>query len=260
MAHDLRLSQMRSDFVASVSHELKTPLAKIQLFAETLESGRVRSPEKAASYYRVMSVYSKKLSLLIGQLLDFSKLEAGVRHYPLEELDLCAVLKGAMETFEYELTRDKFTVEVEMPDMEVLVSGNGEGLLQLFSNLIGNAVKYSPDERFLRVRLAVAGARARVEITDRGIGIARKEHRQIFKKFYRGENTNATALMGSGIGLAIAEDVVRGHNGTISVTSVPGEGSTFAVELPLASDSSEGHDEEGSGDRGRRRTVTGVEG
>jgi signal transduction histidine kinase len=131
--------------------------------------------------------------------------------------------------------------------------------MQLFSNLIGNAVKYSPDERYLRVREAALERVARVEITDRGIGIPRNEHRQIFKKFYRGENTKATALMGSGIGLAIAADVVDAHDGRISVTSAPGEGSTFVVELPLVTEA-EGHDEEGARDRGRRRAAAGAEG
>lgn len=257
-AHDLRLSQMRSEFVASVSHELKTPLAKIQLFAETLESGRVRSPEKAASYYRIIAVYSKKLSVLIGQLLDFSNMEAGVRQYPLEELDLSAVVRSAIEMFDYELARDQFTVEIEMPEVEVIVRGNGEGLLQLFGNLIGNAVKYSPNERFLRIRVSTTREMGVVEITDRGIGIPYKEHRHIFKKFYRGENTRATTLMGSGIGLAIAEDVVKAHGGTISVSSAPGEGSTFKVELPLMSEL-EGQNEEGSRHRGRRRAAAGAE-
>jgi two-component system phosphate regulon sensor histidine kinase PhoR len=236
-ARDMLLAHMKSEFVASVSHDLKTPLAKIQLFAETLESGRVRSPEKAETYYRVIGAQARKLSIMIGELLDFSKIESGVREYPLEELDLCAVLRSALEMFEDELSRGRFTADISIPDIEVPVLANGEGLQQLFSNLISNALKYSPAERFLRVSLSTANGWARIELTDHGIGIPRGEQQKIFGKFYRGKGAVAMAATGSGIGLAIAENVVNAHEGTISVNSVPGQGSTFVVDLPLLPES-----------------------
>jgi signal transduction histidine kinase len=236
-ARDMLLAHMKSEFVASVSHDLKTPLAKIQLFADTLQSGRVRSREKAENYYRVISAQARKLSIMIGELLDFSKIESGVREYPLEELDVCAVLRSTLEMFEDELSRGLFTVEISIPDVEVPVLANGEGLQQLFANLISNALKYSPNERFLRVALSTANGWARIELTDRGIGIPRGEQQKIFGKFYRGKGAVAMAATGSGIGLAIAENVVNAHEGTISVNSVPGQGSTFIVDLPLLTES-----------------------
>jgi signal transduction histidine kinase len=236
-ARDMLLAHMKSEFVASVSHDLKTPLAKIQLFADTLQSGRVRSREKAENYYRVISAQARKLSIMIGELLDFSKIESGVREYPLEELDLCAVLRSTLEMFEDELSRGQFTVEIDIPDSEVPVLANGEGLQQLFANLISNALKYSPNERFLQVALSTANGWARIELTDHGIGIPRGEQQKIFGKFYRGKGAVAMAATGSGIGLAIAENVVNAHEGTISVNSVPGQGSTFVVDLPLLTES-----------------------
>jgi signal transduction histidine kinase len=232
-ARAVALAEMKSEFVASVSHELKTPLAKIQLYAETLESGRARTPEKAAAYQRVISAQARKLSQLIGALLDFSKIEDGVRRYALEEIDLRAVLLASVEMFDHELSQDGFVVETVLPDAEVSVLGNGEGLQQLFGNLISNALKYSPDQHYLRVALSTVGGRALVEVTDRGIGIPRREQRRIFKKFRRGSGALAIAATGSGIGLTIVDHVLRAHGGTISVSSAPGQGSTFTVELPL---------------------------
>lgn len=241
-ARAVSLAEMKSEFVASVSHELKTPLAKIQLYAETLESGRARTPEKAAAYQRVISAQARKLSQLIGALLDFSKIEDGVRRYALEEIDLRAVLLASVEMFDYELAQDGYVVETVLPEVEVSVLGNGEGLQQLFGNLISNALKYSPDQHYLRVALSTVGGRALVEVTDRGIGIPRREQRRIFKKFHRGSGALAIAATGSGIGLTIVDHVLRSHGGTISVSSAPGQGSTFTVELPLMVASTEEQD------------------
>lgn len=242
-AREMRLSEMKSEFVASVSHELKTPLAKIQLFADTLESGRARSPEKANAYHRVISTQARKLSHLIGELLDFSRIEAGVKQYALEEIDLRAVLRTSIEMFDHEFSKDDYVVEIILPDRDVPVLGNGEGLQQVFENLISNALKYSPRERYLRVVLSTAGARALVEVADRGIGIPRREQQKIFTKFYRTTGALAMAATGSGIGLAIVVHVLRAHGGRISVASVPGQGSTFTVELPLMSEATEAHGE-----------------
>jgi signal transduction histidine kinase len=242
----MRLSQMKSEFVASVSHDLKTPLAKIQLYAETLESGRTRTVEKANAYHRVISAQARELSRLIGELLDFSKIEAGVRRYALEEIDLRTVLRASIEMFDHQLAHDAYRVEVVMPDTDVPVLANGEGMQQVFENLISNAIKYSPEERYLRIVLSTIGGRTRVELTDRGIGIPRREHRKIFKKFYRGSGAVATGATGSGIGLAIVDHVLRAHGGTISLASAPGQGSTFALELPLMVQSTEVQDAENS--------------
>lgn len=233
MTHEARLVQMQADFVANVSHDLKTPLAKIQLFAETLAAGRAKTPAKAAIYQQRITVQAKKLGQLIGALLDFNRFEAGVGQYPLEELDLRDALRSAIEFFDDELSQHNCTVEVAMPNAAVLVLANSGRLQQLFGNLISNALKYSPAEKYLRISLATADDRAIVELTDRGIGIPRSEQRKIFRKFYRGSRAVAMGMPGSGLGLAIVEHVVRAHGGKIGVTSAPGEGSTFRVELPL---------------------------
>jgi signal transduction histidine kinase len=239
MTREVRLAEMKSEFVASVSHDLKTPLAKIQLFADTLESGRAKTREKEEHYHRVISNQSRKLAHLISELLDFSKIEAGARYYPLEELDLRGIVQASLELFDHELSRNRFTLEVLLPDHEVPVLGNPEGLQQLFGNLISNALKYSATGRFLRVMVSVEGESAIVAFTDHGIGIPRREQRKIFRKFYRGSGALAMAATGSGIGLAIVDHVARAHGGKVTVSSSPAHGSTFTVTMPICLDTAE---------------------
>lgn len=242
-AREMRLGNMKSEFVASVSHDLKTPLAKIQLYAETLESGRVTAPDKVEGYYRVISTQARKLAHLISELLDFSRIEAGVRRYPLQEVDLRAVLRAAIETFDQEFAAGRGTLEIALPDIEVPVLADPEAFEQVFENLISNAVKYSRGERFVSVTLSTTDGQALVEVTDCGIGIPRREQRKVFGKFYRGAEAVDMAVTGSGIGLAIVDNVARAHGGTVSVTSVPGQGSTFRVALPLVRRSTQAQDE-----------------
>ncbi|MGH9348320.1 MAG: sensor histidine kinase [Vicinamibacterales bacterium] len=247
---ETRLSEMKSEFVASVSHELKTPLAKILLFAETLASGRAPTAAKADEYYRIIIAQARKLSRLIGALLDFGRIEAGVRQYPVEEVDLRDVLQDAFEAFEQELTLNHFTCELVVPDHDVPVLGNAEGLQQLFENLISNALKYSGAERALKLELHTDDSEAIVDVTDRGVGIPRREHRRIFQRFYRGADATARNVAGSGVGLSIVEHVVRGHGGRVTVQSTPGAGSRFRVVLPRLGYAHGEPNETHSGDRG----------
>jgi two-component system, OmpR family, phosphate regulon sensor histidine kinase PhoR len=171
---------------------------------------------------------------LIGALLDFSRYESSAR-YQREEIDLRAVLASSIELFEDDFVHHRVTLEVVLPDGEVPVLANSRGLQQVFSNLITNALKYSPSDRFLRITLVVTEGCARIEFIDHGLGIARHERRKIFRTFYRGSAAAATAASGSGIGLAIVEQVLRAHGGAINLKSETGVGSTFTVELPVLS-------------------------
>ena len=231
---EARVVQLQSEFMSSVSHDLKTPLAKIQLFAETLESGRARSPEKAQEYYSIIRSQSLKLGHMIGTMLEFAKIQAGARQYQLEEIDFVPVVRSALAAFEDELTLKNFEVETSFPDHEVPIHGNSDGLQQLLDNLISNAIKYSSEVRYLFVGVAIDGSHATVEIADRGIGIPRSEQRRIFRKFYRVRSDAAhPATTGSGLGLSIVTHVARAHAATISVDSERGRGSSFKVRLPL---------------------------
>jgi len=231
---------MKTEFLSSVSHELKTPLSKILLFAETLQSGRVKRPDKAGEYLEIISGQTRKLARLISGILEFATIEAGVRRYELAEIDLRRVVEAALKSFDYELAQGQFSVETFLPNEEVPVRGSGDGLQQLVENLISNAIKYSRDERYLRVALVVRDGHATIEVSDRGVGIPPHEQRRIFRKFYRGSYASRAGVTGSGLGLAIADHVVRAHGGRISVNSVVGQGSTFVVQLPLSEEDQTG--------------------
>jgi signal transduction histidine kinase len=237
---EVRLAEMKSDFVASVSHELKTPLAKIQLFADTLKSGRVRSPQKLQEYAEIISSQATKLSVQIARILDFGRIEAGRGRYEMQEIDVRAVLSSALASFEHQLSQNDFDVELDVPEVEVPLNGNAEKLQQVFENLITNAVKYSETTHFLHVKLRPVNGHVRVDFTDRGIGIPKGDQRRIFRKFYRGPQPRSKPVTGSGLGLAIVDHIVRAHGGRVTVNSAPGQGSTFAVILPACSEADRG--------------------
>jgi two-component system phosphate regulon sensor histidine kinase PhoR len=237
---EVRVGEMKSDFVANVSHELKTPLAKIQLFADTLRSGRVKSPDKLQEYAEIISNQAVKLNHQIAGILDFRKIESGRRQYEMEEIDIRAVLSSALAAFDYELHQNGFDVELHVPETEVPVNGNAEGLQRVFENLISNAIKYSDVHHFLNVRLHPMNGQVHVDFTDRGIGIPKREQAKIFRKFYRASQPLSKSVSGSGLGLAIVQQIVTAHGGHVTVTSASGAGSTFAVILPVCDDSGRG--------------------
>ncbi len=233
-AHELRLAHAKSDFVSSVSHDFKSPLALIEMFADTLESGRARTPEKIREYCGIISKQSRKLNKMIGGIVDFAKIEAGVRDYPCEDIDLRGIIRGAIASCEDELTQNGFRIEMELPDRDVPIRGNAEGLLQLFCNLLDNAIKYSNRNRFVRVAIRFEKGGAVGEVTDHGIGIPAADLKQIFNKFYRVPQGPVTKVTGSGLGLAIVQHIAHAHRAQVRVASTPDCGSTFAVWFPLA--------------------------
>jgi signal transduction histidine kinase len=230
---ELRLSRMKSDFVANVSHELKTPLALIRLFAETLELGRVPSAEKARQYHRIINKESRRLTQLINNILDFSRIEAGRKEYRVAPGDVGAVVRDVVEAYRFPIEQQGFALAVEVPDDLPELSIDPEALSQALINLVNNAIKYSPGEKRIEIRVRRERGDVRVSVTDHGIGIPRPEQKKIFEKFYRAENSLVHTTKGSGLGLALVQHIMEAHGGRVEVASVPGEGSTFTLVLPL---------------------------
>ncbi len=230
---ELRLSKLKSDFVANVSHELKTPLALIRLFSETLELGRVPSEEKKGQYYRVIHKESRRLTQLINNILDFSRIEAGRREYHFQRVDLARLVEEALDAYRFQLEQQGFTLAVDLhedvPPLEVDQEALGQALL----NIVSNAVKYSHDKKRIEVRLRRDGARALIEVQDHGIGIHKSEQAKIFEKFYRAEDSLVQETRGSGLGLSLVRHIMEAHAGAVEVQSAPGKGSTFTLVLPL---------------------------
>ena len=252
-AREVRVAEMKSNFVSSVSHDLKTPLALIQLFAETLELGRLKSTERANEYYRIINSEARKLTRLINNLLDFSKIEAGLRRYKREPVNLTELTRHVLQSLESQFRHSQYSVTSQLTeDVPVLI--DKEAAEQALENLLSNAMKYSPDRREIAVSVERVDGYGVVRVTDRGIGIPPRLQRKIFRKFYRIQSDAGSGPQGTGLGLAIVDHVMRGHSGFVRVDSEPGHGSTFTLHFPLHA--GEGHgDETDSGDRGRTADV-----
>jgi two-component system, OmpR family, phosphate regulon sensor histidine kinase PhoR len=230
---DLQTAELRSQFVASVSHELKTPLAAIRMFAETLRLDRLRDPEKRGEYLETIVNESQRLDRLLANVLDFSKIEQGQRTYRLEKTSLAAVLESAVRAMDYPLREKGFdlrlNIEKGLPD----IPADRDALIQAVLNLLDNAVKYSGESREIELQLAREGAGAAIRVLDRGIGIPEAERKRIFGKFYRVADPRSEGIVGAGLGLALAAHIAEAHGGRIDVESRPGGGTIFAVLLPL---------------------------
>jgi signal transduction histidine kinase len=233
ITREIKLTQAKSVFVANVSHELKTPLSLIRLFAETLELGRIKSPEKAQEYYRIINNESRRLTQLINNILDFSKIEAGRREYQFAETNLAEVIEEVIKSYEYQITGAGFELQTQIQPNLPVVSIDRDAIAQALLNLLNNAVKYSPATKHLEVQAFALSNRVIIEVADRGIGIPRAEQKKIFEKFYRVSNGLVHDTKGSGLGLSIVKHIIEAHGGQISVESITGKGSRFMVAIPV---------------------------
>ncbi len=231
--HEMELSELKSTFVSNVSHELKTPLALIRLFSETLEMGRVSDPEKQTEFLRIIHKESDRLTHLINNVLDLSRIEQGKKTYQLEPVDLAAILRETLSAYQFQLEQQGFTVEARIAGDLPPVRADGAAMTQAVLNLMDNAIKYSGTRRHLLVELRREGDEALIAVEDRGVGIPQREQANIFEKFYRVEKGLVHEVKGSGLGLALVKHIVDAHGGRITVDSRPGEGSRFAIFLPI---------------------------
>jgi signal transduction histidine kinase len=231
----VRLSQLKADFVSNVSHELRTPLASIRVFAEFLRLGRATTGDKVREYGEYIESESRRLTQLVNNILDFSRIETGRRTYRMEETDLRALVEGVLKTFEVRLRHGGFAWTLETgPGPLPPVRGDADALAQVVHNLLDNAMKYSTDTRVIALRLDRADDGVVLSVADRGIGIASGDQRRIFERFHRVAGSLVHDIRGSGLGLSIVDHVVRAHGGRVTVDSEPGRGSTFAIHLPQA--------------------------
>ena len=235
-AREVRVAELKSNFVASVSHDLKTPLALIQLFAETLELGRVRTPERAQEYYRIINGEAKKLTRLIENILDFSRMEAGLRPYRMEPADLAESVRKVITRMETQIEQGHFEVTTKVASDLPRVLADEGATEQAIENLLANAMKYSGEDRTIEVSAARINRHIVISVTDHGIGISRREQGRIFRKFYRVQRELGGGPQGTGLGLAIVDHTMRGHGGFVRVESEPDRGSTFSLHFPIPSD------------------------
>ncbi len=230
---EILLAQQKTSFAANVSHELKTPLTSIRLFAEILEQGRQPDRGKQQKYLKMIVSESKRLSRLINTVLDFSRIEQGKKTYRKQKIDLAEVAGRVVENLRIPLEEQGFTVRLNLPMVPVPVLGDPEALEQVLINLLANAEKYSGQRREIKVELAIEGDQATITVSDRGIGIPKAAAKKIFQKFYRVDERLTARVKGTGLGLTIAQAIVREHAGKLAYQPREGGGSRFCVRLPL---------------------------
>jgi signal transduction histidine kinase len=231
--NELHLSKMKSYFISTVSHEFKSPLTSIRQMAEMLVHDRVPSPEKQRKYYTSILKQSERLSHLINNILDFSKMEEGKRLFLLEKADITPVVRDIVEIFRQHTADQGFLIDLVIPEPLPDVVFDREAMEQVIHNLLDNACKYSGDSRKIEVHLLSQGNKIIISVRDYGIGIQKEDLDKIYSRFYRAGEELTQAVKGSGIGLTIVKQIVEAHNGEITVVSSPGKGSTFTVRLPL---------------------------
>jgi signal transduction histidine kinase len=228
------MARLKSDFVANVSHDLKTPLALIRMYAETLEMNRVPHETSRHEYYGVITRESERLTRLIDNVLDFSRIESGAQRYALVRRPVEPVIHDVLDVFRHPFAQAGFKVEVSVePDLPELPL-DADALAQALANLVDNAIKYSGDGRRVEIRAGRVGDEIRLEVADDGIGIPATEHAHIFEKFYRVGSSDTQGRRGSGVGLTLVKHIAEAHGGRVTVDSNPGRGSRFILHLPLS--------------------------
>ena len=231
--HESEVSRMKSEFVSNVSHELKTPLALIRMFGETLDTGIVTDENKKREFYSIIRKESERLTQLINNVLDFSRMDAGSKDYKFEKADLVNVVRSSLEAYKFHIRDNGFEIESELPDELLMHKIDKDAISQALLNLLSNAVKYSEEKKYIRVGICKDSTSALISVKDHGIGISKEELKKIFDKFYRVTSAKAKKTRGSGLGLTLSKHIIEAHGGTIEVESEPGNGSKFTIKIPL---------------------------
>jgi signal transduction histidine kinase len=224
--------QTQRDFLANVSHELRTPLTSIQGFAQAILDGAAAEEPSRKKAAQVILDESHRLRRLVEELLDLARYDAGQMHLERSPLDLGALLRSVADRLSPRAAEKHVRIELDLPPMSG-VSGDGDRLAQVFTNLLDNAVKHSPAGAPVRVQGEAGRGWVAVHVEDRGPGIPAEEVSRIFERFYQLDKSRRGGEgRGAGLGLAISREIVQAHGGSLTVSSRVGEGSTFSVRLP----------------------------
>lgn len=236
-----RLARQQINFVAGVTHELRTPLAVICSAGENLADGIVDTPEKAAQYGQVIYREGRRLTDMVEQVLEFAGAQSGRPRYELRPTDVAACIAGAVATCQAQIQERNFNIETSIAPNVPPVHGDAAALRRALQNLISNAIKYDGENRWARISAQTSpgeqgrqGNEVRITVEDRGRGIDAAEIPHIFEPFYRGHEAVAAQIEGSGVGLSLVKQIVEAHGGRVRVRSVQGAGSVFTLYLPIA--------------------------
>jgi signal transduction histidine kinase len=195
--------------------------------------GRLTSPEKYHEYYSIIRKESERLTALINNILDFSRIEAGRKEYDFRETDMRELVHNTLESYRYQIEQNGFAFEEKIAEDVPLLRVDREAMARSLLNLVNNALKYSQDRKFIGVNLFRDNGSVKLEVEDHGIGIPASEQGKIFEKFYRVGDPLVHNTKGSGLGLSLVRHIVKAHGGDVLVDSAPGRGSKFTITLPV---------------------------
>ena len=241
LSRELAVARLQSDFVAAVSHEFRTPLTAMRHLTEMLEDGGA-PPDRLPRYYRALAKETRRLHGMVESLLDFGRMEAGQRTYQMEDTSAADLARQVVDEFREQVSGAAHRVALDAPLDEDGDQGQADGpriwadreaLALALRNLLDNAVKYSPESSTVALAVGSRDGFVRVSVTDHGPGIPKAEQQNVFRKFVRGTTAATLHVKGTGIGLALADHIVRAHGGRIELTSEEGHGSQFTMLLPL---------------------------
>jgi signal transduction histidine kinase len=229
----LAIAQQKTDFVSNVSHELKTPLTSIRMFAELLAEDRVKEPEKRSRYLRIIASESERLARLVNNVLDFARIERKRKTYDMRPADAYPVIERAWETECDRLREAGFTVDWSADRAPYPVICDADALAQILVNLISNAEKYSPERKEISLRSSIEGEMLVASVLDRGAGVQKGTEKKIFEAFFRGSDSLSSGVQGSGLGLTLARRMARDQGGDVTYRAREGGGSIFTLRIPV---------------------------
>jgi two-component system phosphate regulon sensor histidine kinase PhoR len=231
---EIHLAQIKSEFISNVSHEIRTPLALISMYIETLEMGRVTAAEKVQEYYQIIGIETQRLANMVDKILSFSKIESGKRVYKSEICNLNSITEQILETYHFHLNNKNFNLKFNPEQPLPNIFGDKEAIADAIINLIDNGIKYSRDDKKIELSTGLEKRMVYIEVKDYGRGIAKKDQKLIFDKFFRVTNQNlANEVKGTGLGLSIVQEIVKAHKGKITLQSKLDAGSTFRLYFPI---------------------------
>lgn len=229
----LALAQKKTDFVSNVSHELKTPLTSIRMFAELLSEDRVKEPEKQRRYLRIIAGESERLARLVSNVLDFARLEKHEKIYAKSDTDIHPVIERVWEAESLRLKGAGFSADWSADAGTYMAHCDTDAVAQVLLNLISNAEKYSAERREIELQTRAVSGMLNISVLDRGIGVSSKLAEKIFEAFFRADDSLASHVQGSGLGLTLARRIARDHGGDITHQPREGGGSIFTFRIPL---------------------------